>query len=109
MTEGGHEKWAVVCFAHGKPGEWEAFCADYDISVQGRSFHDVQRELEAAVTDYVQAALQEDESNRRQLLSRRAPFWRILWWSFRVLATTWRYRDGGGHDTAASFPVALAA
>jgi GAF domain-containing protein len=109
VVTGDQEKWAVLCFAHGKPGEWEAFCADFDISVQGGTFHEVQRELEAAVTDYVQAALEESEADRARLLSRRAPFWRTLWWSFRVLATTWHYRDRGGHDTAASFPVALAA
>lgn len=98
----------IVCFAHGRPGAWEAFCADFDISVQGRSFHEVQRELECAIRDYVEAACQEGGEDRNRLLSRRAPLWRRLYWSAMVLVSAWRRRNGSDTEAAASFPVAFA-
>ena len=104
----GDRSTVIVCFAHGRPGEWEAFCADFDISVQGRDFHEVQCALEAAIRDYVEAACQESAEDRDRLLSRRAPLWRRLWWSMMVVASAWRHRNKGDRDSAASFPVAFA-
>ena len=98
----------LLCFARGRPGDWEAFCADFDIAVQGRSFHEVQSEMEAAVADYIEAARQESEADRVRLLSRRAPVRLVLLWTLRVLLSAWRRPRGGDHDTAASFPVAFA-
>jgi hypothetical protein len=96
----------IVCFAHGRPGIWEAFCADFDISVQGRDFHKVQRELEFAIADYIEAASQEAPADRHRLLSRRAPLWRRLWMSLMVVVSGLRHRGGGDRNFAVSFFVA---
>lgn len=63
----------VLCFAHGRKGDWEAICVDFDIAVQGQSFDDVRNRLEAAVCEYVEDALREDPVTRERLLSRKAP------------------------------------
>ncbi len=65
----------VVCYAHGRPGDWEGLCIDFDIAVQGRSFHEVQKRLEEAVAEYVAAAIEEAPEDRDRLLGRRAPLY----------------------------------
>lgn len=63
----------LVCFAKGRPGEWEAICLDYDIAVQGRSFEEVEKFLSEAIDDYVESAKQEEPAVRDRLLRRQAP------------------------------------
>lgn len=78
----------LQCFAHGRPGDWEAICTDLDLAVQGTSFEDVQRMLNEAVCSYVEDAMQESEETRRQLLKRRSP------WHVRIgltLRRVWRH------------------
>lgn len=98
----------VVCYAHGRPGDWEGLCIDFDIAVQGRSFHEVQRLLEEAVSEYVAAAMEEAPEDRDRLLKRRAPFHVSLAWTARVLLSSLR-RHRNDDDSSASFPVACAA
>lgn len=99
---------SVVCFAHGKPGDWEGICIDFDLAVQGRSFAEVQRLLEEAVREYVAAAQDEKPTIRDQLLSRRAPLFVFLAWTIRVLVSSLRHRRDDD-DSSASFPVVCAA
>ena len=66
-------KRTVLCHAHGRPGDWEAICFDFDIAVQGQSFEQVKSLLDAAVSSYVVDACAEDEQTAKRLLSRRAP------------------------------------
>jgi hypothetical protein len=68
----------VVCFAHGRPGDWEGICLDFDIAVQGESFDEVRRALQAAVSDYVSAAMDEEPETREKLLKRSTPLWQYL-------------------------------
>jgi hypothetical protein len=97
----------LLCFARGHEGSWEALCVDYDIAVQGASFDQVKADLEAAISDYVEAASGEDAATRAKLLARRAP-WRVrLTWMARILASVWR--PGASGDISAAFPVACAA
>jgi hypothetical protein len=98
----------VVCYAHGKPGDWEGVCIDFDLAVQGRSFAEVQKLLEVAVTEYVAAAMEEAPDVRDRLLSRRAPLSVSLNWTLRVLLSSLRHRRDDD-DNSASFPVACAA
>ena len=58
-----------VCFAKGRPGEWEAICLDYDIAVQGRSFEEVEKFLSEAIDDYVESA----EAGRTRCTRQTAP------------------------------------
>lgn len=99
---------SVVCYAHGRPGDWEGVCIDFDIAVQGRSFAEVQRLLEEAVHEYVAAAQEEAPATRRQLLDRRAPWSVSFAWTIRVLISSLRHRRDDD-DSSASFPVACAA
>ena len=75
----------LLCFARGHEGSWEALCVDYDIAVQGASFDQVKDDLEAAISDYVEAASSEDEATRIKLLARRAPWSVRLTWTARIL------------------------
>lgn len=67
----------LLCFASGRPGEWEAICLDYDIVVQGRSFDDVQHLVRLSIDDYIESARQESPEIRDKLLNRRVP--RRVW------------------------------
>jgi hypothetical protein len=97
----------LLCFARGHEGSWEGLCVDYDIAVQGASFGQVQADLAAAIADYVEAAMGEDQATSAKLLARRAPLRVRLMWTARILWTAWR-RDAD-RDTSASFPVACPA
>ncbi len=63
----------LLCYAQGHSGAWEAFCLDLDLAVQGRSFEEVYLSLQAAIRDYVEAALKEDGQTAERLLKRKAP------------------------------------
>jgi hypothetical protein len=97
----------LLCFARGHEGSWEALCVDYDIAVQGASFDQVKADLEAAISDYVEAASSEDEATRIKLLARRAPWSVRLIWTARILWSVWRL--GANGDMSAAFPVACVA
>jgi hypothetical protein len=65
---------ALVCFAKGRPGEWEAICLTFDIAVQGSSEREVQRSLREAIALFVPSARDErDPKLRYRLLHRCAP------------------------------------
>ena len=78
-----------------------------DIAAQVASFDEVKADLEAAISDYVEAASSEDEATRIKLLARRAPWSVRLTWTARILWSVWRPNTDG--DASASFPVACAA
>jgi hypothetical protein len=64
----------LVCFAKGRPGDWEAICLTFDIAVQGASEDEVQHSLREAVVLFLQSVREEtDPQVRRKLLKRRAP------------------------------------
>jgi len=94
----------LICVARGHDGQWEAFCLDFDLAVQGASLVDVRSRLEDALTDYVHAAMSEPEPSRSQLLCRRAPFWVRLHWAFRFFTATIFGRNRKG-DSTVGFPV----
>jgi predicted RNase H-like HicB family nuclease len=82
------EKQSIVCVATGRADQWEAFCLDFDIAVQGRSFDEVRLSLSRAIDMYVDAALAEPEPIRSRLLERTAPFLVRLLWASRVFWST---------------------
>jgi hypothetical protein len=97
----------LLCYARGRSNDWEAICVDFDIAVEGNSFGEAQARLEEAVKAYVEAAAAEAPADREKLLSRRAPLWVSLLWTWRVLRSAWRSRSSD--DASASFPVAYPA
>jgi hypothetical protein len=98
----------LLCFAKGHAGEWEAFCFDFDIAVQGESFEDVRARLFDAVQLYVLAAHEEDVTTCARLLNRRAPLRVKIAWTLKVLGSAWR-NEPPDRDVSASFPVTCAA
>jgi predicted RNase H-like HicB family nuclease len=82
------EKQDIVCIATGRANQWEAFCLDFDIAVQGRSFEEVRRSLSDAIEMYLEVALAEPEPHRSRLLARKAPFLVRLMWAWRVFWST---------------------
>jgi hypothetical protein len=91
----------LLCFARRKNGDWEAFCADLDVAVQGNSFDDVHAALKEAVSDYLSAARQESPEDFARLSKRRAPWHVRALWIWRV---AWSGMMSRGY-LSASFPV----
>jgi hypothetical protein len=94
----------LFCVARGHQGEWEAFCLDLDLAVQGRSFDEVKDQLERVVAGYVDSALAEPEPARSQLLHRRAPFSVRLRWGLRFLIAA-LFSGRATADATMGFPV----
>jgi hypothetical protein len=61
------------CYAEGSKGHWEAICLDFDIAVQGSSFDEVYKDLNAMIKDYVSTVAGYPAADRRRLLQRKAP------------------------------------
>lgn len=75
----------LLCYAEGQGDAWEAFCLDFDLAVQGKSFEEVYRSLNVAIRDYVSAAHGEDSATAERLLHRKAPFIERLKFYWRYL------------------------
>jgi hypothetical protein len=70
----------LLCVAHRHGDQWEAICLDLDLAVQGTSLAEVQKQLNSAISSYIEDAAKEPEPARSQLLYRRAPLSaRIAW------------------------------
>ena len=64
----------VRCYAETVDAQWQAFCLDLCLAVQGESFQEVKDKLERMICDYVtDAVVGEDKEYAYQLLNRRAP------------------------------------
>jgi predicted RNase H-like HicB family nuclease len=77
-------KRGLLCVVRGRDREWEAFCLDFDLAVQGRSFEEAMSLLREAIHSYIETAMEEPEPVRRQLLTRSVPIRTMLMWRFRV-------------------------
>ena len=79
--------------------EWEAICTDLDIAAQGISLDEAKRELEAAVSAYVEYVLTLPEEEVSEFLNRKSPLGLRLrlgmlyrWWALvRLLNATPRF------------------
>jgi hypothetical protein len=88
----------LMCFARGRPGEWEAICLDFDIAVQGLSFEEVAKLLEISIADYVESAEREQPEIARRLLRRAVPVHIQLRYLLSFIWHTLRRRRRGGGD-----------
>jgi hypothetical protein len=84
------------CVADGKAGKWEAICLDLDIAVQGASFEEVYRELNAMIATYLETVVTYSPSEQARFLSRRAPLRLRLQFALRYLSS---YLFGLDSDT----------
>jgi hypothetical protein len=66
----------IRCYAEGRPGKWEAFCLDFDLSVEGSSFQDVYDKLNVQVSHYLDSVKDLPPGEQLRLLNRRAAW---LW------------------------------
>lgn len=63
----------VVCYAEGVQDTWEAFCVDFDLAVQGRSFEEVYHKLDQQIGVFLEGVMALPENERANLLNRRMP------------------------------------
>ena len=63
----------IFCYAEGYEGEWEAFCLNFDLAVQGDSFDSVRLKLDDAIRLFLETIHDLPEADRKRLLNRRAP------------------------------------
>lgn len=63
----------IWCYAEGKTGNWEAICLDFDLAVQGKSFDEVYRELNVAISMYLEYTNKLLKEDQRRFLGRKAP------------------------------------
>lgn len=85
------------CYAEGRDGDWEAFCLDLDIAVQGRSFEEVFRALNDSIALHVEATTALPEKDRAHLLDRPAPLSLRLRFLGHALKALFTRDDGGGY------------
>lgn len=95
----------LSCVVHGRANEWEAFCLDFDLAVQARSFDEVIDNLKVAIAAYVNTADAEPEPIRTQLLARRAPLFTRLLWRWRVAKWALRAPGTRTEESTFGFPV----
>jgi hypothetical protein len=103
--EEGSTRRDLYCIARGNGDQWEAFCLDFDIAVQGRSFDETRSRLAEAIFGYIESVAAEPEPDRARLLSRRAPLHVRLVWGWRLFRCAISGRDAH-HNAAIGFPVA---
>jgi hypothetical protein len=86
----------IRCYAEGRPGHWEAFCLNFDLAVQGKSFPEVYSKLNDQVHLYVEGVSGLPAKDRARLLHRSAPFgtWARYMWA--LLATS--AQDDRGYE-----------
>jgi len=84
------------CYANKHGDQWQAFCIDLCLAVQGDSFPEVRQKLEHMMVEYVYDALAgEDREFAEQLLNRKAPFSQIAtYYCIRSLHLVGLCRDG---------------
>jgi len=83
-----HAQGAVHCVAEGREESWEAFCLDFDLAVQGKSFEEVYAKLNDQIHLYIETAFQESKADRERLMNRRAPISVTMPMMLRVIGST---------------------
>jgi hypothetical protein len=98
-------KHTVECFIRGNGSEWEAFCADFDISVHASSLSEAKTMIERAVISYVEDAIAEGPVMADKLLNRRAPLLtRIGWRASFMLHTLGLFGHGADVEARLNVP-----
>lgn len=81
------------CFAYGRDREYQAFCLNLDIAVQGKSLSDVRHSLHDAISLYLEAVHEAPAEDRIRLLNRSAPVSRWLTYYAVALRSLLRSKD----------------
>ncbi|MGH6718143.1 MAG: hypothetical protein ACREER_02400 [Alphaproteobacteria bacterium] len=100
----------IRCYAEGRPGQWEAFCLDFDLAVQGKSFAEVFEGMNLAVDEYRAHVRTLPEVDQDRLLARRAPLSLRLTFLWKALLfTVLGGRGGSSENQRAEFMLPAAA
>lgn len=94
----------IRCYAEGRQGQWEAFCLDFDLAVQGRSLEEVKGKILDQLHLYMETVADLPEAERERMLNRRVPLWfdlRVLW---KLLRARW---SNGNRKQRYEFDVPL--
>ena len=94
---------AVWCYAEGQPGNWEAICLDFDLSVQGESFDQVYRDLHESILMYLDYIDELPKEEQAQFLNRQVPL--TLRLKFISLLLLSAFKTGMNEKDRASFLV----
>lgn len=76
------------CYAYSNRDRWHAVCTDLDIAVDGESYQEVEAALDICISMYLKSISELPESERRRLLTRRAP-WHVRAW---LAVSTWAHQ-----------------
>lgn len=84
------------CYANKEGEQWQAFCIDLSLAVQGDSFPEVKNKLQSMVAEYLyDAVLGEDKEYASQLLDRRAPMKYVATYHYySLMHSLGVFRDG---------------
>ncbi|HJQ58205.1 MAG TPA: hypothetical protein VJ890_14960 [Vineibacter sp.] len=99
------EAMLVRCYAEGRQGEWQAFCLDFDLAVQGTSFDEVNRKLAEQIDLYLESVMALPERDRDRMLNRSMPLGIRLKFFYRLLSVWWRTRDNRRQRHGYNLPV----
>lgn len=97
---------ALMCYAEGRDGDWEAFCLDLNIAVQGDTFEEVFHALNDAVALYLETVMELPEEDRRRLLDRPAPLSLRLRFLAQAARAVFRRHGGDGFHHQFTLPCA---
>ncbi len=89
----------VICYAEGVPDSWEAFCVDFDLAVQGRSFEEVYHKLDQQIGVFLEGVMALPENERTYLLNRRMPLIERIKLFFKVSWSIFSNRGNKLHHT----------
>lgn len=85
------------CYAYSNGDRWHAICTDLDIAVDGESYQEVEAALDICIGMYLKSISELPEQDRRQLLTRRAP-WHVRAW---LAGSTWAHQLKRANDRRA--------
>lgn len=80
----------ILCYAEGHGDQWEAFCLDFDLAVQGKSLPDVRAKLADQIGLYLESVWSMPAAERDAFLNRRAPLKLRLRFAWLALCTLFR-------------------
>ena len=69
----GRKHTVIFCYADGRDSDWEAFCLNFDLEVQGASFDDVRAKLNEAIEIYLEGVRALPKEEWARMVNRRAP------------------------------------
>lgn len=96
----------LMCYAEGRDGDWEAFCLDLDIAVQGETFEEVFHALNDAIALYLETVMELPEEERGHLLNSPAPLSLRVKFLARAARALFGRHSGDGYHHQFTLPCA---